>query len=234
MKHPLWSLRNDLFSLSVFPSPDSLFSSMCDLNTDNPSLNKYTRLYVCFLFCSLCPARHPQSSSIHTEMEGNPPGRKTETEAEECASGKPNRRNSSLTCRSSSADGNRSHSPMISPSLFCTSLLLPPFQPFSPVFPWVLPSLSLSLPPSFFTRLRSFSSLLPGLSSSPSPLYPALSLRLLFFVFFGFSTHFHLLSLLLCTVAFSFCPFLPTLDSRTPDFQRDTRSFWPTAFPVQM
>lgn len=158
-------------------------------------------------------------------MEGNPPGRNTEKKAEECASGKPNWRNSLLTCRSSSADGNRSYSLMILPSLFYTSPLLPPFQPLSPVFPWVLPSLSLSLPPSFFTLLSHF--FLLSLFPPPPPM-------LLFLYFLWFSTHFHLLSLLLCAVAFSFCPILPALDTGASDSQRYKRSFWPTAFPVRM
>lgn len=108
---------------------------------------------------------------------------------------------------------------------------------FSTLFPCLPVGASIALPfsPSFFLHLTPVFLLSPARSFFLSlTSLPCSVLTFAFFVFFGFSTHFHLLSLLLCTVAFSFCPFLPTLDSRTPDFQRHTRSFWPTAFPVQM
>lgn len=76
---------NDLLSF-----PPSLFFPWCDLNIDNPSLNKYTH-------------RHPQPNTrtceclfytlqipfIHAGMEDNPPERNIkalEAEAQECSS----------------------------------------------------------------------------------------------------------------------------------------------------
>lgn len=93
--------HNDLFFLFFFFLNPSFLSPLRDLNTDNPSSNKYIHTYM-FFFFSL-----PSIPSIHTGMEDNPPERNIEgleTEAEECASRKQNRRNSSLTC-SSSVDG---------------------------------------------------------------------------------------------------------------------------------
>lgn len=93
---------------------------------------------------------------------------------------------------------------------------------FSTLFSCLLLGASIPLPfsNSFFLHLT------PLLLSVPCSVP-----TLLFLSFLCLSTHFHLLSLFLCAVAFYFCPFLPTLD---PDVQRHTRSFWPTAFPVQM
>lgn len=50
-KYPLWSLHNDLFSLSAPspPLPSSLTTTLPPLNADNPSSNKYTHLRVLFL-----------------------------------------------------------------------------------------------------------------------------------------------------------------------------------------
>lgn len=71
-KHPLWSLHNDLFSLSLAllpssppPHPPPL------LNADNPSSNKYTHLRVLFLPRPLIP------SILHKEWRIIPRRRET-------------------------------------------------------------------------------------------------------------------------------------------------------------
>lgn len=154
-KYPLWSLQNDLFFLS-FTLPHFSISSACDLNTDNLSSNKYTHLYVVVFFPS------PSIPSIHTGMEDNPPERNIEgleTEAEECASGKPNRRNSSVTWRSSSVDGQQELFPheftlsfphFSSPPTFSTLFL---YLPQGASLPFHIPPslLLLLIPFSFFT-----------------------------------------------------------------------------------
>lgn len=115
-----------------------------------------------FFFFSL-----PSIPSIHTGMEDNPPERNIEgleTEAEECASGKQSRRGIHRW-PAAAWMGNRSNSPMTSPSPFHTSPLLPPFQPFSSIFPWVRPCLSIPssfpLPFSVFTPIFHFFFLSP-------------------------------------------------------------------------
>lgn len=134
-----------------------------------------------FFFPFSLPSPSPSIPSIHTEMEGNPPGRNTE----ECTSGKPNRRNSSLTCRSSSADGQQEPFP------HDFTLSFPHFSPpptFSTLFPGLPLGASIPLPVSPSSSLHLSPPLLFPLScplflSFPEPLCSARCLHVAFLVF---------------------------------------------------
>ena len=179
--------QNDLFVLSFslsLPLPLVLLSPSCDLNTDNPSLNKYTGLNLSLFF--LPP---PQIPSILTRMEDNPPERNmegSETGGEQRASRKQNRRNPSLTC--SSKDGQQEQFPpdftlsfphFSSPPTFSTLFLYLPTGASSPSLPYsffhsrllllFLPSSSLHFILLFFFFSSSSACLFP----SPPGLSPA-------------------------------------------------------------
>lgn len=162
--------ENDLFFLSLSPVTSSPPS--CDLNTDNPSSNKYTHLF----FVS-----PPPIPSIHTGMDDNPPERNTkvsETEADKCASRKQNRRNPLLTC-SSRVDGQQELFP---PDLTLSS----PHFSSPPTFSTLFLSLPLG---AYLPSTDSFTHFFPFSSLLSSPLHFTLPLCL-FFALLWFSVVF--------------------------------------------
>lgn len=116
------------------------------------------------------PSFSPLIPSIRTGMEDNPAKRNRgfgEQEAEECARGKPSRRNSSVTCGGSGVDGQQELFPhefalsfphFSSPPTFSTLFLclplgaLPPFHIPPPLFS--LKPFTSSLSSSLHFRLR--------------------------------------------------------------------------------
>lgn len=140
------------------------FLSLLRFKHCNLFSNKYTRLY----FLLLCPP----IPCIHTGIEDNPPERNIkglESEAEECASRKQNRRNSSLTCRS--VDGQQEifpHDFTLSFLHFSSHL----FNPYPSFFPWVPSCLSIT-PPSPSSYIFYFD--LPLLFLSPLLFIPCYS-----------------------------------------------------------
>lgn len=156
---------------------------MCDSNTDNPSLNKYTRLYVCFFVPFALPVILNPPLSIQkwrVILLEERQRRKRRSVHQESQTGGTHRWPAEAAARTATGAIPSWFHPLFSALLFSCHL----FNPFP------LSSLGCFHPSPFLSLLLSSHLtpvfLLPGLSSSPSPLYPALSLRLLFLSFFGF------------------------------------------------